>query len=81
MAVSGRYNGFGKKVEAGPPDVVVTTSAVIEGLGGYSVVLKGSRNGTGKESNAQMSDNGILTYDMVARKRLLVRMMFTEDAV
>jgi len=71
VTVFGRFNDFSKKIEIDPPDAVVTKTAVIEDLSGYSVALNGIRNGTTKESYVIMSIKDPLTPDKITGETVI----------
>lgn len=55
IMVFGRFVDFEARVSADKPDAILTKYPVIRQLGGYSVLLKGSRNGETEESNIVVS--------------------------
>lgn len=55
VTVFGRFNDFNKKIEMEPPDAVITKTAVIKELLGFTVALNGIRKGKTRESYVIMS--------------------------
>lgn len=55
VTVFGRYNDFNEKVATDPPDAVIAKPALIEQLGGFSIVLSGMRNGKSEDTYVLMS--------------------------
>jgi len=55
IRVFGRFTDFETQVSADRPDAILTKYQVIRQIGGYSVLLKGSRKGETEESNILLS--------------------------
>jgi hypothetical protein len=55
IKVFGRFKDFETEVISGKPDAILTKYPVISQLGGYSVLLKGSRKGKTEESDILLS--------------------------
>ncbi len=55
IIVFGRFVDFEAKVLADKPDAILTKYPVIQQIGGYSIILKGSRRGETEETNILLS--------------------------
>lgn len=57
LSVFGRFRDFKKKIASAPPDAILTKTPVIEQIGGYSIKLRGSRDGSADEPYVLLSVN------------------------
>lgn len=80
IKVFGRHKDFEKQVRAKNPDAVLTKAPVVRHIGGYSVLLRGSRKGSVKEQYVLLSVDkkidlnekkpAIGVFDILGRKEM-----------
>ncbi len=66
ISVFGRFKDFNEKVKIDQPNAILTKTPVVEYIGGYTIKLKGNRNGKIVESFVLLSVDAPVTLDNLA---------------